>query len=229
VAITHRRFAVLTILVLACPTALTGCSSAGRGTTQPAPSQAATAVSTAHDAAVAAAEGKKLGGTIDLLGVLSGEQLKAYLGTLKPFEDATGTQIKYESSGDVSAVLQTRIAGGNPPDVVSNAAAGQMHTLAEQGKLISLDGVVDTAAVKKDYPAGLVDLASANGHLYGIFYNSAVQGLVWYDPTAYTGPKATDWSQLTAWTQQTAASGKTPWCMGLESAAASGWPGAVWV
>jgi hypothetical protein len=33
-----------------------------------------------------------------------------------------------------------------------------------------------------------------------------VQGLVWYDPKTYTGPKATDWSQLNAWTQQTAAS-----------------------
>jgi alpha-glucoside transport system substrate-binding protein len=229
VATTHRRLAGLTTLVLAGLTALTGCSSAGRGTTQAPPSQATTAVNTAQQAAVAAARGKKLGGTIDLLGVLSGDQLQAYLGTLKPFEDATGTQIKYESTGDVAAVLQTRIAGGNPPDVVSNASAGQMHTLAQQGKLISLDGVVDAAAVKKDYPAGLVDLASANGHLYGIFYNSAVQGLVWYDPKTYTGPKATDWSQLNAWTQQTAASGKTPWCIGLESGAASGWPGAVWV
>jgi len=161
--------------------------------------------------------------------VLSGQQLQAYLGTLKPFEDATGVKIKYESTRDVSAVLQTRIAGGNPPDVVSNPSAGQMHTLATQGKLVSLDDVVDVAAVKKNYPAGLVQLASANENLYGIFYNSAVQGLVWYDPKHYTGPKATSWSELQSWTQQTVSSGKTPWCIGLESGPASGWPGAVWV
>jgi alpha-glucoside transport system substrate-binding protein len=229
VASTHRRLAGVTTAALLTVTAVTGCSSAGRGATEPAPTQASAAVTSAADAAHAAARGKKLGGTIDLLGVLSGAQLQTYLGTLKPFEDATGVRIKYESTGDVSAVLQTRIAGGNPPDVVSNASAGQMHALARQGKLVSLDDVVDTAAVKRDYPAGLVDLASANGHLYGIFYNSAVQGLVWYDPKTYTGPKATNWSQLTAWTRQSAASGRTPWCIGLESGPASGWPGAVWV
>lgn len=225
----RRRLVGLATAAVLTAGALAGCSSAGRGATQAAPTQAANALTAAHDAAQRAAGGQKIGGTIDLLGVLSGAQLATYLGTLKPFEEETGIQVKYESTGDVSAVLQTRIAGGNPPDVVSNASAGQMHALAEQGKLISLDGVVDTTAVKRDYPAGLVDLGSANGHLYGIFYNSAVQGLVWYDPKTYTGPKATSWDQLTAWAKQSAASGKTPWCVGLESGPASGWPGAVWV
>lgn len=208
---------------------IASCSSAGRGATGSTPTEAANAVQAARAAAVKAADGKRIGGSIDLLGVLSGAQLTAYLGTFKPFEDATGIHIKYESTGDVSAVLQSRIAGGNPPDVVSNPSAGQMHTLAEQGKLVALDRVVDISAVKRDYPSGLVNLASANGHLYGIFYNSAVQGLVWYDPKTYTGPKATNWRQLTAWTDETAKSGKTPWCIGVDSSASSGWPGAVWI
>ena len=209
---------------------LAGCGAADDQGAQAPPAQRPSAVQAATDAASTAADGKRLGGTIDLLGVLSGPQRDAYLKTLQPFEAATGTRIKYESTRDVSAVLQTRLAGGNPPAIVSNPSAGQMHTLAEQGKLIALDGVVDVARVRREFPAGLVDLASADGHLYGIFYNSAVQGLVWYDPKSYTGPTpAKSWDELATWSERTGASGKTPWCIGLESGPASGWPGAVWI
>ena len=61
-ATTHRRLAGFATLVLAGLTALTGCSSTGRGTTQAAPSQATTAVNTAQQAAVAAAQGKSWAG-----------------------------------------------------------------------------------------------------------------------------------------------------------------------
>lgn len=206
-----------------------GCGATGASTEAP-PTQAPDALTAARDAAVKAADGKKPGGTLNLLGVLGGPQLDAYLGTLKPFEQATGVKVKYESTRDVSAVLQTRLAGGNPPDVVSNPSAGQIAQLGREGKLVALDPFVDVAKVRADYPAGLVDLASADGKLYGVFYNSAVQGLVWYNPKDYKGPKTpTSWAELTGWTASTAASGRTPWCMGLESGPASGWPGAVWV
>ena len=208
---------------------LAGCGSAGSGA-QPPPSQKPDALAAARAAAAEAAGGVKLGGTLNLLGVLSDQQLDAYLGTLKPFEDATGVTIKYESTRDVLAVLQTRIAGGNPPDVVSDPSAGQISQLGAQGKLVALDQVLGMDQFRSDYPAGLIDLASANGHVYGVFYNSAVQGLVWYDPKNYKGPTSpASWSELTRWTTQTAASGKTPWCIGLESGPASGWPGAVWI
>src|SRR5690349_1689768 len=105
--------------------ALTACGTGDAGTQAP-PSQRPDALQAARDAAKAAAGGATLGGTLNLLGVLSDQQLEAYLGTLKPFEDATGVTIKYESTRDVLAVLQTRIAGGNPPDVVSNPSAGQI-------------------------------------------------------------------------------------------------------
>jgi alpha-glucoside transport system substrate-binding protein len=84
--------------------------------------------------------------------------------------------------------------------------------------------------VRAEYPAGLVDLVSAHGKLYGVFYNTAVQGLVWYNPTAYDGPTSpASWQELTDWTSDIAAGGHTPWCIGLESGPASGWPGAVWI
>jgi alpha-glucoside transport system substrate-binding protein len=207
-----------------------GCGRSAAPQTQAPPAQSVDRLAAARSAAVKAADGGRPGGTINLLGVLSGQQLDAYLGTFKPFEEATGTTLRYESTRDLGAVLQTRVAGGNPPDVVSNPSAGQIKQLGAEGKLIPLDSIVDMTAVKADYPAGLVDLVSANGKLYGLFYNTAVQGLVWYNPTTYQGPKTpASWQEISDWTTKTAAGGTTPWCIGLESGPASGWPGAVWV
>lgn len=226
-----RATAALTAaLTLTAAATLAACGTAAGPQTQAPPTQSTDRLAAAREAAVRAAEGTRPGGTINLLGVLSGAQLDAYLGTFKPFEEATGTTITYESTRDLVAVLQTRIAGGNPPDVVSNPSAGQIKQLGADGHLIALDSIVDMNAVSADYPAGLVDLVSADGELYGVFYNTAVQGLVWYNPTAYDGPTSpTSWQELTDWAGQTAGTGKTPWCIGLESGAASGWPGAVWI
>lgn len=206
-----------------------GCGGPGSSTQAP-PAQAADRLQAARDAATRAAGGAKPGGTLNLLGVLSGPQLEAYLGTFAPFEEATGTKLKYESTGDVFAVLQTRIAGGNPPDVVSNPSAGQVAQLAEQGKLVALDPFLDMAAVHADYPEGLTSLSTVDGKLHGVFYNTAVQGLVWYDPKTYQGPKPpASWDDLSGWAEKTSVAGTTPWCIGLESGPSSGWPGAVWI
>ncbi|BCB75955.1 ABC transporter substrate-binding protein [Phytohabitans flavus] len=206
-----------------------GCGGSGSSTQAP-PAQAADRLQAARDAATRAADGTKPGGTLNLLGVLSGPQLDAYLGTFAPFEEATGIKIKYESTGDVFAVLQTRIAGGNPPDVVSNPSAGQVAQLAEQGKLVALDPFLDMDEVRADYPEGLLNLSTMGGKLHGVFYNTAVQGLVWYDPKTYQGPKPpASWDELSTWAQQKSAAGTTPWCIGLESGPSSGWPGAVWI
>jgi alpha-glucoside transport system substrate-binding protein len=215
---------------LAALTLLTaGCAGSGAATQAP-PSQSVDRLAAARTAASKAADGGRPGGTINLLGVLSGQQLDAYLGTFKPFEEATGVKIKYESTRDLSAVLQTRIAGGNPPDVVSNPSAGQISQLGAEGKLVPLDSILDMPAVRANYPAGLLDLVSAKGKLYGILFNTAVQGLIWYNPKNYRGPvHPVAWSEVANWAAQTAAGGHTPWCIGLESGPASGWPGAVWV
>jgi alpha-glucoside transport system substrate-binding protein len=171
-----------------------------------------------------------VGGTLNLLGLLSGANLEQYLKTLRPLEDATGIHIKYETAGDLIAVLRTRVEGGNPPDVVSNPSAGQLRDLAGQGKLVALDPFLDMRAVRDNYPVGLRDLTTVNGQLYGLFVNTAVQGLVWYDPKRYDGPKPpANWDDLAGWVSRKRGHGGAPWCLGLESGPASGWPGAVWI
>jgi alpha-glucoside transport system substrate-binding protein len=68
--------------------------------------------------------------------------------------------------------------------------------------------------------------------LFGIFYNVNVKSLVWYVPenfedAGYDVP--TTMEELKALTEQIVADGEVPWCIGLGSGAATGWPATDWV
>ena len=190
----------------------------------------ATLIGEAKTAALKAAGAQPLGGTLSMLGVLGGTELDAFLSILAPFEAATGIDVQYESTRDLPAVLQTRVDGGNPPDVVSTPGIGQMAAFAEAGQLLDLNEVLDARTVTKDFGADLLEVVSHQGQLFGIYDAVNVGGLIWYNPHTYTGPNApATWQELETWAQNTAARGTTPWCMGLESGAASGWPGANFI
>jgi alpha-glucoside transport system substrate-binding protein len=171
----------------------------------------------------------EIGGSVSVLGVLSGDNLEAFLSAFAPFEEETGISIDYEGTFDLLAVLQTRIDGGNPPDIVSNPSAGQMQTLANAGDLLALDDIVDVAAVEADFPASLVELSTVGDNHFGIPGTTAVAGLVWYNPTQYDGPTDGTLTDLADWTTGAAAAGRTPFCIGLESGPVSGWPGASFI
>ncbi|MEJ7741922.1 MAG: extracellular solute-binding protein [Nocardioidaceae bacterium] len=96
------------------------------------------AVDAAEKAAAEAADGKELGGKVTMLGVLGGEELDAFKSVIEPFEKATGVEVQYEGTRDFAAVLQTRVDGGNPPDVVATPAIGEMAGFAEKGDLVNL-------------------------------------------------------------------------------------------
>ena len=223
-----RRMLIVTA-VLAMVT--TACATDAEESTNSASRQLpAGSVEAAEAAAREVTGGKQIGGTLKLMGVLSGDQLTSYMSTLEPLEKATGIKIEYETAGDLQAVLQTRTDGGNPPDVVSNPSVGQVRDLAAAGDLVPIDPWLDMATFEKEYPTSLQELGTVGGRLFGLFVNTAVAGLVWYDPARYQGPvEPADWEQLADWTRQRAADGHTPWCVGIESGPASGWPGAVWI
>lgn len=183
-------------------------------------------VAAAKKAALRVTHGKKIGGRADFLGVITGDPAAALTAALKPFEDATGVKVDYEATFSQQSILQTRIQAGNPPDVVFSAYPIQLKQLARQRKLVPLNGVVDMAAMAKQYPKSLLDLGTVNGKLYAYFSIVNYHGLIWFNPNKYTGPRAGTWAQLTSWAQGVAAQGRTPWCLGIESGAATGWPAA---
>ena len=61
------------------------------------------------EAAMKAAGGKQLGGSVSVLGTWGGSEQESFLAMVKPFEDATGTKVEYEGTRDLNAVLTTRV------------------------------------------------------------------------------------------------------------------------
>jgi alpha-glucoside transport system substrate-binding protein len=184
----------------------------------------------AEQAALEAAGGEAIGGSVSLLGVLGDAELEAFEGVLAPFESATGIDVQYESNRDIGAVLQTRVDGGNPPDLAANPGVGQMIGFAEAGELVDISSFLDPEELARQYDEALLGGVSIEDQLFGIYTAINLEGLIWYNPHTYTGPtEPASFDELQTWAEETAASGTPPWCIGLESGAASGWPGVVWL
>jgi alpha-glucoside transport system substrate-binding protein len=107
-----------------------------------------------------------------------------------------------------------------------------MFDLAKTGKLVQLDSVLDMSAMNQQYSSNWVKLGQYNGKTYSIFIKTSLKGLVFYDPKNFQS-KSYDvpatWDALQTLDQKISSGGTTPWCIGLESGSASGWPGSDWV
>jgi len=151
---------------------------------------------------------------------------------LKPFTDQTGVKISFEATRDLNAILQTKVAAGNPPDVTGAPGIGTLIKLARAGKIVTLDDKLDMSQLNANYGADWINLGKIDGKLYTLYAWAALKGLVWYDPKAFAAkgyqvPKT--WDELIALQTKIKSDGGKPWCIALESQAASGWPGSDWV
>jgi len=177
--------------------------------------------------------GGKIGGKVSVLATWGGSEQASFLAMIKPFEDQTGVEVDYEGTRDLNAVLTARVQGGNPPDLAGLPGPGQMADLARAGKLTDLSKVLDASAMKQQYSDSWLQLGQVDGKQAGIFVKAALKGLIWYDPTQFTkvssGVTPKTFDDLVSLSNKIAATGTTPWCIGLESGAASGWPGTDWL
>src|SRR6266853_188056 len=131
-----------------------------------------------------------------------------------------------------AAILQTKIAAGNPPDVTAAPGIGTLIKLARAGKVVQLDDKLDTAQLNANYGADWINLGKIDNKLITLYAWAALKGLVWYDPKAFSAkgyqvPKT--WDELMKLQAKITSDGGKPWCVALESQAASGWPGSDWV
>ena len=154
------------------------------------------------------------------------------------FEAATGADVTYGGSDSFEQQIVIDAEAGAAPNIAVFPQPGLAADLAARGLLSPLPaGMSDWVANNYGAGSSWVDLgtyADANGadQLFGFFYNVNVKSLVWYNPenfedAGYDIP--TTMEELRALTDQIVAEGETPWCIGLGSGAATGWPATDWV
>ncbi len=173
-------------------------------------------------------------GTVSVLAVwATGDaEFDSFQAMVAPFCEDTGIGIEYEGTRDANQLLSQRVQGGNPPDVAGLPGPGAMAQFANEDALTALDDVLDLDTMADQYGESWIDLASVDGTVYGIFIKASVKGPIWFSPSAfedagYSVPES--WEDLTALVDQIVADGNVPWCIGLGSEAATGWPATDWI
>ena len=201
--------------------ALAACSSSSK--TTPNSTASGGGSSTAAAGSLPSLKGQHL----SVLAEWSGAEQTDFQAVLKKFEQMTGASVSYQSGGsNTGTVLQTKIAGGAPPDVALIPAPGLVTTLAQEGDIKPLDAAIQQE-VATDFGPGWQAMGTVNGKLYSVVYKAANKTTFWYNTAAFkqagiTPP--TNWTQFLADCQTLEDAGITPVSVG----GSDGWTLADW-
>lgn len=157
----------------------------------------------------------------------------AHKASYKAFEDCTGVTIKYEGDKDFEKNLPQRAQTGNLPDVAFIPQPGLLQTMVDTGKAIPASDSV-SKEVDQYFGKDWRGYGSVDGTLYAAPLGANVKSYVWYSPKTfkakgYTVP--TTWDELMTLTAKIAKDDPNakPWCAGISSGTATGWPATDWL
>jgi alpha-glucoside transport system substrate-binding protein len=197
-------------------------------------SETASSGTSSIDCAPYKAFGDLTGKTVSVYTTIIAPEDGPHIASYKPFTDCTGVTIKYEGSREMEAQLPVRVKGGNAPDIAYLPQPGLLKTMVATGAVKAAPPEVE-ANVDKNMPDWKT-YGTVDGTFYAAPLGANVKSYVWYSPQAfkdagYEVPKT--WAELLTLTEKIAADNPgddvKPWCAGIESGDATGWPATDWV
>jgi alpha-glucoside transport system substrate-binding protein len=177
-------------------------------------------------------------------GDLEGTTVSVYTSIVEPeaeqqqasyqaFEECTGVTVEYEGSREFEAQLLVRIQAGNAPDIAYLPQPGLLNTIVSDFPDTIVPAPEQTVAnVDEFFNESWKEYGTVDGTFYAAPLGANVKSFVWYSPAmfedaGYEVPET--WSDMMDLTQQIADSGAIPWCAGVESGDATGWPATDWI
>ena len=127
--------------------------------------------------------------------------------------------------------MPVRVAGGNAPDLAIIPQPGLLAQMVKSGK-VQQPNAGTVANVDKYWNKAWKAYGTVNGTFYAAPMSANMKSLVWYSPKAFTAagyavPKT--WDEMMALSDTIANAGKKPWCGGISSGTATGWPATDWL
>ena len=180
---------------------------------------------------------------LEQFGDLTGKEVSVYTSIIAPedavhkesykvFEECTGATVAYEGSSEFEAQLVVRVQGGNAPDVAYIPQPGLLQTLVRDTDSVVAgpDPVSDN--VDEFFGEDWKAYGTVDDTFYAAPLGANVKSFVWYSPKMFekkgwTVPET--WDDMLALSDEIAASGIKPWCAGIESGDATGWPTTDWL
>ena len=228
----NARFVAAAASVAALATVVAGCSNGG-GSTGTGTTAAGPQATLSGDCAMYSAYAGHSGSTVTIFGSILSPESDSLNKSWADFSKCTGITIQYTGSNTFESDLPVKVNGGNAPNL---AIIPQPGLLAQ---------MVATGAVKKP-PAGTVaneanwndawkNYGSVDGTFYAAPMSANMKSLVYYSPkyfkdNGFTVP--TTWADLMKLSSDMAAKmtgAAKPWCGGISSGTASGWPATDWL
>jgi alpha-glucoside transport system substrate-binding protein len=162
------------------------------------------------------------GKTVEVAATWSGTEQRNFEAVLNEFAKLTHATVKFTSGGnDLPVLLNSRLAGGAPPDVAFIPQPGVVAELARRGVLKEITGDA-AAAVNANFSAAWRQLGTVNGRLYGLYFKVANKSVIWYraDKFADAGVQPpTTWTDFRKVAGTLVDSGITP----IVAAGGDGW------
>ncbi len=151
------------------------------------------------------------------------------------FEECTGITVEHNGSGEFEQQVVVQAESGNAPDLAAFPQPGLLQRMANDGHLVEAPAEVETN-VDEGWTEDWKSYGTVDGTFYAAPLMSNVKSFVWYSPSdfeenGYEVPET--WDELMDLTQQIAddhgSDSVKPWCAGIESGGATGWPATDWI
>jgi alpha-glucoside transport system substrate-binding protein len=172
--------------------------------------------------------------TIELMYGFTGQQSDDFQAIVEPWAEENGITINFAPTQDFNSLIVTRVQGNQLPDIAIFPQPGIMKSIAERGVLADLSEVLDMDELEANMVPGLLESGQGDdGTQYSVLMSSNVKSGVYYplaaaEAAGLSEPPQTQ-EDLLAVTETIAGTGTSPWCFGIESGPATGWPATDWV
>ena len=169
--------------------------------------------------------------TIEVMYAFANEQETGFKAEVDAWAEEKGYTVNYSQTGNFNQLINTRVQGNDAPDVALFPQPGIMQDMAERDALADLSEVVEQDSLD-NMVQGFLEVGQVDGTQYAVPMSINVKSLVFYpkqpfEAAGYEVPQTYD--DLVALTEQIQQDGTAPWCFGIESEAATGWPATDWV
>ena len=174
------------------------------------------------------------GTTVTMFGSILSPESDSLNKSWAKFSQCTGITIKYTGSNSFESDLPVKVNGGNAPDLAIIPQPGLLQQMVATGAVKAPPE--QTVKNEDAWAPAWKSYGSVGGKFYAAPMSANMKSLVWYSPSYfkqhnYTVP--TTWADLMSLSAKMAsdntAGGFKPWCGGIGSGTASGWPATDWL
>ncbi|MFT5195883.1 MAG: alpha-glucoside transport system substrate-binding protein, partial [Candidatus Promineifilaceae bacterium] len=180
-----------------------------------------------------ALKGTYTGTTVTVDGAFEGNDVDGvkFSESMKAFEEATGITVNYVGNKEFEGSIAIRVDAGDAPDMVDFPQPGLFANFVRDGHIVPVTDFISDEWLGQQYNSGWREFNTVDGTEYGVMNRFSGKSLVWYpvddfEAAGYEIP--TTWAELQTLTAQIASDGDAPWCIGIESGAATGWVATDW-